>query len=54
MAKLVVDFFAKCCMFFLSVTIRIGQNVLNEVPVESSILADFANYHFKSFKGKFS
>ena len=38
MAKLVVDFFAKCCLF-LSVTFRIGQNLLYEVPVESSILA---------------
>ena len=27
MAKLVVDFFAKCCLF-LSVTFRIGQNLL--------------------------
>ena len=27
MAKLVVDFFPKCCLF-LSVTVRIGQNLI--------------------------
>ena len=48
---MVVDFFPKCCFFFLSVTVRIGQNLLTEVPVESSILANFANYHLLSFKG---
>ena len=41
-------------LVFLSVTIRIGKNLLNKVPVESSILADFANCHLKSFNGKFN
>ena len=35
-------------LVFLSVTVRIGKNLLNKVPVESSILADFANYHLKA------
>ena len=48
---MVVDFFPKCCFFFLSVTVRIGQNLLNEVPVASSILTNFANYHWLSFNG---
>ena len=26
-------------------SVRIGQSLINEVPVERSILADFANYH---------
>ena len=38
-------------LVFLSVTVRIGKNLLNKVPVESSILADFAKYHLKSFNG---
>ena len=38
-------------LFFLSVTVRIGQNLLNEVPVVSSILTNFANYHWLSFNG---
>ena len=38
-------------LFFLSVTVRIGQNLLNEVPVASSILTNFANYHWLSFNG---
>ena len=41
-------------LVFLSVTVRIGKNLLNKVPVESSIPADFANYHLKSFNGKFN
>ena len=48
---MVVDFFPKCCFFFLSVTVRIGQNLLNEVPVASSILTNFANYHWLNFNG---
>ena len=33
-------------VFFLSLnSVRIGQNLLNEVLVESSIPTDFANYH---------
>ena len=39
---------------FLYVTVRIGQNLLNEVPVESSILADFPNYYFKASNGNFN
>ena len=38
-------------LFFLSVTVRISQNLLNEVPVASSILTNFANYHWLSFNG---
>ena len=29
-------------------SVRIGQNLINEVPVERSILADFANYHLNN------
>ena len=49
-SKIGSGLFPQMLHVFLSVTVRIGQNLLNEVPVESSILADFANYHFKSFK----
>ena len=35
------------CLF----TDRICQNVLSEVPLDSSIVANFANYHCKSFIG---
>ena len=42
--------------FFLSVnSVRIGQNLLNELPKmqsKRSILADFANYHLNSLNGK--
>ena len=31
---------------------KIGHNMLNEVAVESFILADFANYHFNILSGK--
>ena len=41
-------------LVFLSVTVRIDKNLLNKVPVESSILADFPNYHLKSVNGKFN
>ena len=45
MAKFAVDFFPpKCCLFFVCNSVRIGQNLLNEVPEERSILDDFANY----------
>lgn len=33
----------------LFVTVRIGQNLLNEVPVESPFLADFTNYCLTSY-----
>ena len=29
------------------ISVKIGQSLLNEVPVERSILADYANYHGK-------
>ena len=44
-----VDFFPKCCLFFFfacNSVIKIGQELLNEVPVERFILADFAIYYF--------
>ena len=43
-----VDFFPKCCLFFFACNsvIKIGQELLNEVPVERFILADFAIYYF--------
>ena len=31
-------------LFFVCNSVRIGQNLLNEVPEERSILDDFANY----------
>ena len=39
-----LDFFPKCCLFFFvcNSVIKIGQELLNEVPVERFILADFA------------
>ena len=40
-----MDFSPKCCFFFLACnSVRIGQNLLKEVPGERSILDDFANY----------
>ena len=33
-------------------SVRIGQNLLNEVPVERSILADFAFFYRKSLNEK--
>ena len=33
-------------------SVIIGQNLLNLVPLESSILSDFAYYHINSLKGK--
>ena len=54
-SKLAVDIFPKCC-FSLKVcnSVRIVQNLLNEVPVQRSILADFGNYHLilNSLNGK--
>ena len=40
-------FFPKCCLkcVFVCNSVRIGQNFLNEVPVESSILPNCAHYH---------
>ena len=37
-------FFPKCYMLFACNSVRIGQNVLNEVLLERSILTDTANY----------
>ena len=48
---MVVNFSQMLLVRFLPVTVRIGQNILNEVPMESSIFADFAYYDFKSFNG---
>ena len=39
-----MDFSPECCLFFVCNSVRIGQNLLNEVPEERSILNDFANY----------
>ena len=36
---------AKCLPFFVCYSVRIGQNLLNKIPVEISNLANFANYH---------
>ena len=43
-----VEFFAKYCLFLVCNSVRIGQNLLNETPVERSVLAYFANYHLSS------
>ena len=47
-SKIGSGFFPKCCLkcVFVCNSVRIGQNFLNEVPVESSILANCAHYHF--------
>lgn len=34
-----------CFLFFLSVTVRICQNLLNKIPVERSNVANFAKYY---------
>ena len=43
-----VDFFTPNVAFFVCVTLsrymRIGENLLNEVPVEKSILVDFDQF----------
>ena len=46
-------FFPKWIFACFSVcnSVSIGQNLLNEVPVERSILANFANQHFNSLNG---
>ena len=44
-------FFPNCCLFFVYDSVSIGQNLLNEKPVENSLLVDFAYYHFNSFNG---
>ena len=46
-SKIGSGFFPKCCLkcVFVCNSVRIGQNFLNEVPVESSILANCAHYH---------
>ena len=38
--------------FFVCNSVRIGQNVLNEVSGESSMVADFAYYHLNNLSGK--
>ena len=48
---MVVYFFPNCCLFFVYDSVSIGQNLLNEKPVENSLLVDFAYYHFNSFNG---
>lgn len=37
--------------FFSYNSVRIGQNLLNKVPVEGSTLVNFANYHLNSQNG---
>ena len=39
-----MDFSPKCCFFLACNSVRIGPNLLKEVPGERSILDDFANY----------
>ena len=39
-------------LVFVCITVRISQNLLNDVPVERPILADFANYHLNSLNGE--
>ena len=46
-----MDFFPNCCLFFVYNSVSIGQNLLNEKPVENSLLVDFAYCHFNSFNG---
>ena len=49
-----VEFFAKYCLFLVCNSVRIGQNLLNETPVERSVLAYFANYHLSSSNRDFT
>ena len=39
-------------VFFVCNSVMIGQNVLNEVSGESSMVADFAYYHLNNLSGK--
>ena len=53
-SKIGSGFFPKCCLkcVFVGNSVRIGQNFLNEVPVESSILANCAHYHLIQSKNR--
>ena len=50
-SKLGSGVFPQRLLLTLSVTARIGQTLLNEVQAESYILANLANYYFKSLNG---
>ena len=39
-------------LVFVCITVRIGQDLLNDVPVERPILPDFANCHLNSLNGE--
>ena len=43
--------FSPQCHFFVSVTVRIGQNIQNGVSVERSIFTDIDAYQLISLKG---
>ena len=44
--------FRQTLLVFVSNSVRIGQNLLTETPVERSVLAYFANYHLNSSNGR--
>ena len=46
-----MDFSPKCYLF-VSVTVRIGQNIQNEVSLERYIFADVVAYQFIQLKLK--
>ena len=45
-AKLTVDFSPKCYLFSERNSVRIGQNIQNEVSLERSIFGDVIAYQF--------
>ena len=46
------DFFPKCYLFYECNSVRIGQNIQNEVSLERSIFADVVANQFINLNGK--
>ena len=49
-AKLAVDFSPKCYLFCECNSVRISQNIQNEVSLERSIFAYVVAYRFVNFR----
>ena len=49
-AKVAADFSPKCYLFCECNSVRIGQNIQNEVSLERSIFADVVAYLFINLK----
>ena len=45
-AKLEMDFSSKCYLFCECNSVRIGQDIQNEVSLEKFVFADVVAYHF--------